>query len=64
MEEIRVINVGNGFDYWPTIYLESNTGYNAKIVPNFCVNRVDDKLTEIPEGVSIIQVVDCVGKLI
>lgn len=63
LEEIRVLNPGNGFDFWPTIYVESETGYNAKILPNFCVNRVDE-VKEVPTGVPIIQVVDCVGRLI
>jgi len=63
LQSINVINPGNGFDEWPTIYIESTTGFNAKIVPNFCVNRVDE-VKEIPEGVPIIRVVDCVGRLI
>ena len=63
LEEINVLNPGSGFDFWPTIYVESETGYNAKIAPNFCVNRLDDDLKEVPPGTTIIQVVDCVGKI-
>lgn len=61
--DIEVVNPGNGYDFWPTIYVKSTTGFNAKIVPNFCVNRVED-VKQIPEGETIIRVVDCVGKLI
>jgi len=66
--DINVINPGSGFDSWPRIYIDSETGYNAKIVPNFCITRLTkediDKLSEGPEGVKIVSVVDCVGKFI
>jgi hypothetical protein len=61
---IEVIDPGFGYDFWPMIYVKSNTGFNAKIVPNFCVNKVEDLVDEIPEGTPIISVIDCVGKLI
>jgi len=63
LEKINVINPGTGFDTWPTIYIDSETGFNAKILPNFCVNRVEE-LPKIPEGAKIVSVIDCVGRLI
>ena len=31
-----------GFTERPNIYIETQTGYNAQIVPVFCVNRIGD----------------------
>ncbi len=63
LERINIINSGNGFTERPVIYVESETGYNAKINPIFCVNRVgDDTEGKIPLDAKIVTVVDCVGK--
>jgi hypothetical protein len=66
LEDVKIISSGIGFTEPPNIYIESETGYNAKILPVFCVNRVGD----VPEadavvapGEKIIQVIDCVGKV-
>jgi len=56
---VDVINGGAGFNEDPDLYIESDTGYNAKIMPIFKPIRLED-LVEAPVGV--IQVVDCVGK--
>ena len=56
---VDVINGGAGFNEDPDLYIESDTGYNAKIMPIFKPTRLED-LVEAPVGV--IQVVDCVGK--
>lgn len=63
--DIKVINPGTGFNSWPRIYVDSETGYNAKIVPNFCITRLTkEEVDKLPEGVKIVSVVDCVGKFI
>ena len=56
---VDVVNGGVGFNEDPDLYIESDTGYNAKIMPIFKPTRLED-LVEAPVGV--IQVVDCVGK--
>lgn len=42
LEDIQVVSTGMGFTERPDIYIQSETGYNAKIVPVFCVNRIGD----------------------
>ena len=52
-----------GFTEDPEIYIESDSGYNGKLMPVFKVNRVGEDVA--PEEIStgaIIKVVDCVGK--
>ena len=60
---VDVINGGIGFNEDPDIYIDSDSGYNAKLMPVFKVNRVGEDIA--PEAVdvgAIIKVVDCVGK--
>ena len=60
---VDVIAGGMGFNEEPLLYIESDTGYNARIMPVFKVNRVGEDID--PETVTptaLIQVVDCVGK--
>ena len=57
---VDVVNGGIGFTDDPNIYIQSDTGYNARMMPVFKVNRVGEDPDLITTGV--IQVVDCVGK--
>ena len=60
---VDVINGGIGFTSDPDIYIQSDTGYNAILMPVFKVNRVGEDID--PEAVvptALVQVVDCVGK--
>ena len=60
---VDVVNGGIGFNQDPDIYIDSDSGYNAKLMPVFKVNRVGEDIA--PEAVSTgaaIQVIDCVGK--
>jgi hypothetical protein len=60
---VDVINGGIGFTEDPDIYIESDTGYNAKLMPVFKVNRVgEDIAPELVSTGAAIQVIDCVGK--
>ena len=61
LTKVNIINPGQGFKEFPEIYIESDTGYNAKIIPIFNVRRVDDEESQVPVT-GIISVVDCVGK--
>ena len=45
--------------YWEDI--QSDSGYNAKLVPTFKVIRVDED-ERVVSPADIIQVIDCVGK--
>ena len=64
---VDVINGGIGFNEDPKIYIQSDSGYNAKMIPVFKVNRVgEDASPEIIAAAGtpgVIQVIDCVGKV-
>ena len=60
---VDVVKGGIGFNEDPIIYIDSDTGYNAKLMPVFKVNRVGvDVDPETVTPTALIQVVDCVGK--
>ena len=53
-----------GFNEDPKIYIQSDTGYNAKMMPVFKVNRVGKDLSpELVSAGGVVQVIDCVGKV-
>ena len=63
---VNIDSTGIGFTDFPNLYIDSITGINAQIVPIFGSFRTGD-LSELqdfkPEGVKVVQVVDCVGKV-
>ena len=60
---VDVVNGGIGFTDDPNIYIQSDSGYNARMMPVFKVNRVGEDLDAAAVPLeNIIQVVDCVGK--
>ena len=61
LTKVNLISSGQGFKEFPEIYIESDVGYNAKIIPVFNVRRVDEEQIQVPES-QIINVIDCVGK--
>ena len=72
VDRLKIVNSGSGFTETPIIYIQSETGYNAKLYPIFCVSSVGDgdsdglgsdqrELTD-DEKEGLITVVDCVGK--
>jgi hypothetical protein len=64
LESIKITSFGEGFKDIPRIYIESETGNNAKLIPRFCIDRVsEDRYKEAEIQDQIISVVDCVGKV-
>ena len=61
IDSINVEDGGSGFKDDPNIYIQSDSGYNAKLVPTFKVIRVDQD-ERVVSPADIIQVIDCVGK--
>ena len=60
---VDVVNGGIGFSEDPNIYINSDSGYNAKLMPVFKVNRVgQDIAPELVSPGTSISVIDCVGK--
>lgn len=60
--KVAVDSPGIGFTERPNIYINSTTGINARMVPVFNVIRLSE-LENTPAGISIIDVVDCVGEV-
>tara|TARA_Y200000002_G_scaffold41712_1_gene30344 strand:- start:1918 stop:4395 length:2478 start_codon:yes stop_codon:yes gene_type:complete len=64
LTKVEIINGGSGWTERPNIYIRSQTGYNAVIVPRFCIQRVgDDTEGDIPAGTPTLSVIDCVGEV-
>ena len=61
---VDVIKGGIGFTEDPDLYIQSDKGYNARLMPVFKVNRVGEDVTiESIAPSQIVQVIDCVGKI-
>ena len=61
INKVCVDDGGSGFQDDPKIYIQSDSGYNVKLVPTFKVSRVDTDNVVSP-STDVIQVIDCVGK--
>jgi hypothetical protein len=62
---VKVTAGGEGFQSMPKLYIKTETGFGAKILPKFCIDRIGiDDLERNPElQDKVISVVDCVGKI-
>lgn len=60
VQSITITNSGEGFKVRPNIYIQSETGYNAELIPKLCIDRIDD-VNQPDDPDAIINVVDCVG---
>ncbi len=56
---IRVTKCGAGFRELPEVYINTQTGLNAFLIPVLKFHT--ENFDEFPEGTSVLQVVDCVG---
>jgi hypothetical protein len=64
LTSVKVVSGGEGILENPKIYIESETGFNAEIIPRFCIDRVGiDEVREPTVQDKIISVIDCVGKV-
>ena len=61
---ITVVSTGIGFTEVPEIGIDSSTGHNAVIKPRFKILKGNELITRRTAGVGIINVVDCVGKVL
>ena len=53
---------GAGFTSLPTISINTETGFNAILKPIMKFSKPEE--IDTPEGTNVIQVVDCVGKVV
>ena len=61
--DLKITSGGEGVKEIPDIYIESETGFNAKILPRFCIDRLTDEVKVVTDTDKVISVVDCVGKI-
>lgn len=61
---VNIVKGAEGFTEMPEIFIETETGYNAEMVPIFKVNRVGDNMDNLDPalGEKVISVINCVGK--
>ena len=57
--KVRVTKCGSGFRELPTVYINTQTGLNAFLIPVLKFHK--ENFDEFPEGTTITQVIDCVG---
>jgi len=66
IEKVLVKNSGIGYKERPIFAIETETGYNAELLPVLCIRRIGDELQDEVDQVSpnsILSVVDCVGRV-
>jgi hypothetical protein len=63
IQAVKIISGGCGYTDLPEILTNSKTGFNAQMLPVLKVNRVED-LQQVPSEVKLVNVVDCVGRVI
>lgn len=63
LNRVEVLDPGIGFDDFPVIYIESDSGYNAELIPVFKTIREEEIPIEVSPDITLISVIDCVGKV-
>jgi len=60
---VKITDGGHGFTESPDVYIKSETGFNATLLPKFCVERIaSDAVVEYqPSKDKLVSIVDCVG---
>jgi hypothetical protein len=59
IQKIRVTRCGTGFTSLPQVRINTLTGYNSVLKPILKFHKPED--VDVPEGTSVLQVIDCVG---
>ena len=63
---MNIISKGQGFNRVPRLWMESEVGTNAKLIPVFEPLRIgsdEEGNLDRLEGTPVLQVIDCVGKV-
>ena len=59
---VKVTSGGEGFTDIPYIYVKSTRGFNAKLTPKFCIDRISNETAAEPDYQDkVVSVIDCVG---
>ena len=59
---VDVINSGEGFNTMPDVYISSKSGFGAKMLPKFEIDRIGKDKVQDYDPEKVIQVIDCVGR--
>ena len=59
--KVRIISPGTNYTCLPQIILNTDTGYNANLIPILRFRRAQE--INVPPGTEVLQVIDCVGKV-
>jgi len=59
IQKIRVTRCGAGFTSLPEVRINTFTGYNSVLLPILKFHKPEE--VDVPEGTSVLQVIDCVG---
>ena len=64
IQSIKVTDGGEGFTEVPKITVKSTTGFNASLIPKFCIDRIGENDVDRSPDLQdkVITVIDCVGK--
>ena len=64
VESVKVTESGEGFTQMPRVYIESDVGFNAELLPKLCIDRIsNDDAKEPTFQDKVVTVIDCVGKV-
>ena len=63
VRSVKVTESGEGITEMPRVYIRTETGYNAVLVPKLCIDRVGEDVVKEPDlQDKVVSVIDCVGK--
>ena len=61
---VKVTQSGEGFTQMPSIWVNSDSGFNSELLPKFCIDRIArDQVKEPTYQDKLVTVIDCVGKV-
>ena len=64
LTSLKVTSSGEGFQEMPKVYIQSETGFNARITLKLCIDRIgEDRIKEPGLQDKLVSVIDCVGTL-
>jgi hypothetical protein len=61
---VKITAGGEGFQDIPEVYIKSDTGFGARMIPKFCIDRLGEDDLDREPGLQdkVVNVIDCVGK--
>jgi hypothetical protein len=61
---VKITAGGEGFQEIPEVYIKSDTGFGARMIPKFCIDRLGEDDLDREPGLQdkVVTVIDCVGK--